>query len=241
MARPTTNWKRVVADFATTYLVPVVGVFVLVLVGLGILGLVGLGLRLVLPVAVVALVLAVVSLLAAEMVWRLVTFNALLGLVSIYFAVHALVREFVPAFVGLLLGILTVLLLHFYGDPEKSLKSQAKQTVTDATGHSRPAVIFSGTKVSPTVGAVAFGALLLTILCWVWREHGTWNFFLTLFSSLALGRAVVWIVMEADTQTLYFWHPFAFLREVPGFAEFFRWWRQVRSLLGIGIAYWAQD
>ncbi len=241
MARPTADWKRTLSDFAATYLVPVAGVFLVVLIGLGILGLVGWLLRLAVPIAIVLLALAVVVLLAAEMVWRLITFNALIGLVSTYYAVYALIANFVPALIGALSGVLIVLALYFYGDPERWLQGKEKRTVQTALGQTKSAVLLSGTELTPSIGAVAFGALLLTILCWLAREHGTWDFLLSLITTLALGRAIVWISLEADTQTFYFWRPFEFLRQLPLFAAFFRWWHEVRRLLGIGIAHWAQD
>jgi len=241
MARPTADWKKVAADFASTYLLPVLGIFVMVIVGLGFLGIAGFLLRHVaIPIAIVLLLLALVALLTVEMVWRLSTFNALLGLIFTYPAVVALMREPFQAIFGIVVGALVALTLHLYGDTLKAAEKQ-KKVVNDPTGQTHQVVILSKNAPDAPMLAVMVGSLIFTLLCWGFREHGTWNLFLGLFASLALGRAISWISVEADTKVLYFWQPFAFLKEVPGFSQFFRWWRQVRHLLGIGFAHWAQE
>jgi len=241
MARPATDWKKAATDFASTYLLPVLGIFVMVIVGLGLLGIAGFLLRHVaIPIAIVLVLLALVALLTVEMVWRLSTFNALLGLIFTYPAVVALMREPLQAIFGIVVGALATLTLHLYGDTLKAAEQQ-KKVVNDPTGQTHQVVILSKNAPDAPMLAVMVGSLIFTLLCWGFREHGTWNLFLGLFASLALGRAISWISVEADTKVLYFWQPFAFLREVSGFSQFFRWWRQVRHLLGIGIAHWAQE
>ena len=241
MARPTTDWKRAATDFATTYLLPVLGIFVMVIVGLGLLGIAGFLLRNVaIPIAIVLVLLALVALLTVEMVWRLSTFNALLGLIFTYPAVVALMREPLQAIFGVVVGALGALTLHLYGDTLKASEQQRK-VMNDPTGQTHQVVILSKNVPDAPMLVVVVVSLVLTVLCWGYREHGTWSLFLGLFAFLALGRAISWISVEADTKALYFWQPFAFLKEVPGFSQFFQWWRQVRHLLGIGIAHWAQE
>jgi len=241
MARPTTDWRKVALDFASTYLLPVLGIFVMVIVGLGLLGIAGFVLRHVaIPVVAFLVFLAVIALLTVEMVWRLSTFNALLGLILTYPAVAALMREPLQAIFGIVIGALGALTLHLYGDTLKATEHE-KKVVSDATGKTYQVVILSGNSPDIPMLAAALISLVVTLLCWVFREHGTLSLFLALFASLALGRAISWISVEADTKTLYFWRPFAFLGKVPGFSQFFQWWRQVRHLLGIGIAHWARE
>ena len=241
MARPTMDWKKVALDFASTYLLPVLGIFVMVIVGLGLLGIAGFVLRHVaIPIVTLLALLAVIALLTVEMVWRLSTFNALLGLILTYPAVAALMREPLQAIFGIVIGTLGALTLHLYEDTLKATKLE-KRVVSDSTGQTHRVVILSKNAPDPLVLAVAVVSLAITLLCWGFRKYGTWDLFLGLYASLALGRAISWISVEADTKTLYFWQPFAFLREVPGFSQFFRWWRQVRHLLGIGIAHWARE
>lgn len=241
MARQTEKWWKSVKEFATDYLLPVAGVFVLVIVGLGVLGILGWLLRhIVIPVFVVLVVLALLALMTAEMVWRLVTFNALVGIVATFFAVVALTKETFPTVVGVLLGALGAITLHLYGDTMKASEKE-KRTLTDARGRTFKAVLLSGDAPDVSILASAFAGLVIPLLCWGFREYGTWSLFLGIYSSLALGRAISWIAVEADTQTAYFWRPFAFLNRVPGFAQFFQWWREVRQLLGTGVAHWARE
>ena len=241
MARPATDWKKAATDFATTYLLPVLGIFVMVIVGLGLLGIAGFLLRHVaIPIAVVLVLLALVALLTVEMVWRLSTFNALLGLIFTYPAVVALIREPLQTIFGVVVGALGALTLHLYGDTLKASEQQRK-VMNDPTGQTHQVVILSKNAPDAPMLVVVVVSLAFTLLCWGFRKYGTWDLFLGLFASLSLGRAISWISVEADTKALYFWQPFAFLKGVPGFSQFFRWWRQVRHLLGIGIAHWAQE
>ncbi len=241
MARPTTDWKKATTDFASTYLLPVLGIFVMVIVGLGLLGIAGFLLRHVaIPIVIVLLLLALLALLTVEMVWRLSTLNALLGLIFTYPAVVALTREPLQAIFGIVIGALGALTLYLYGDTLKAAEQQRK-VMNDPTGQTHQVVILSKNFPDAPMLVVVVISLVLTLLCWGFREQGTWSLFLGLFTSLALGRAISWISVEAETKALYFWQPFAFLKEVPGFSQFFRWWRQVRQLLGIGIAYWVQE
>lgn len=188
----------------------------------------------------VLVVLALIALLTAEMVWRLATFNALVGIGATFYTVVALTKEGFPTIVGILLGALGAMALHLYGDTMKASKRE-KKTLTDATGRTYKVVLLSGDNPDVGVLASAIAGLVIPLLCWGFREYGAWSLFLGLYTSLAIGRAISWISTEADTQTLYFWRPFAFLTQVPGFAQFFQWWREVRQLLGIGIAHWAQE
>lgn len=241
MAHQAEKWWKAFREFAADYLLPVGLMFVLVIVGLGVLGIAGLLLRhIAIPVFVVLVVLALIALLTAEMVWRLVTFNALIGIGATFYAVAALTKEGFPTIVGILLGILGAISLHLYGDTMKASKLE-KKTITDATGRTYKAVLLSSDNPNASVLGSAVAGLVIPLLCWGFREYGTWSLFLGLYASLALGRAISWISAEVDTQTLYFWRPFAFLNQVPGFAQFFRWWREVRQMLGIGIAHWAQE
>ncbi|MFA0754251.1 MAG: hypothetical protein IMHGJWDQ_002036 [Candidatus Fervidibacter sp.] len=242
MTHPTTNWRKALKDFAADYLVPVAGMFVLVLVGLGILGVTGWVLRwIALPMIVVLVVLGAVAILTSEMVWRLSTFNAVAGLIATYYAVHALVNEFVPTLVGVLLGIVVVMGLFLYANDPAKAQAKEKQTLTDPTGRSHQVIVLSGNELDVPMVVGALKGLALVIVCWLLRSYGMWEFLWGLLATLALGRAIAWISLEADTQTLYFWHPFPFLREMPGFAQLFAWWHQVRRLLGVGVAHWAQE
>jgi hypothetical protein len=235
------DWKKVALDFASTYLLPVLGIFMMVIVGLGLLGIAGFVLRHVaIPIVTFLVLLAVIALLTVEMVWRLSTFNALLGLILTYPAVAALMREPLQAIFGIVIGALGALTLHLYGDTLKAAEHE-KRVMSDATGKTYQAVVLSGNSPDIPMLASALISLAVTSICWVFREYGALSLFISLYASLALGRAISWISVEADTQTLYFWQPFAFLRKVPGFSHFFQWWRQVRHLLGIGIAHWAQE
>ncbi len=241
MARQAEKWLKPLRDFAADYLLPVGLMFVLVIVGLGVLGVAGWLLRhIAIPVFAVLLVLALIALLTAEMVWRLATFNALVGIGATFYAVVALTQEAFPTIVGILLGALVALALHLYGDTMKASK-QEKKTLTNAAGQTYKVVLLSGDNPDVSVLASAVAGLVIPLLCWVFQEYGAWSLFLGLYASLALGRAISWISTEADTQTLYFWRPFAFLNRVPGFAHFFQWWRDFRQLLGIGIAHWAKE
>jgi len=155
MARPTTDWKRAATDFATTYLLPVLGIFVMVIVGLGLLGIAGFLLRHVaIPIAIVLVLLALVALLTVEMVWRLSTFNALLGLIFTYPAVVALMREPLQAIFGIVIGALGALTLHLYGDTLKASEQQRK-VMNDPTGQTHQVVILSK-NMSPMCR------------CWLW-------------------------------------------------------------------------
>lgn len=241
MNRPATDWKKSVSDFATTYLVPVVFMLVLVFVGLGFLGIAGLIIRHILvPVIGVLVLLAVVSLLTAEMFWRLPTFNALIGLGFTYPAVIALTKEPLQAIVGVALGVLGVVALHLYGDTMKASEHE-KKTMTDFRGNQHQAVFLTKNEPDFTMLAGALSGVIAPLVCWSLREHGLWSLFLGLYTSLALGRAISWLSVEADTHAIYFWRPFAFLKQIPGFSHFLNWWRQVRQLIGIGIAHWAQE
>ncbi len=241
MARQMEKWWKPLKEFASDYLLPVAGVFILVIFGLGVLGIAGLLLRhIAIPIFAVLVVLALIALLTAEMVWRLVTFNVLIGIGATFYAVIALTKDAPPVIVGVLLGTLSAIALHLYGDTMKASKHE-KKTLTNAKGQTYKAVFLSGDNPDMGVLASAIAGLVIPLLCWGFREHGAWSLFLGLYASLALGRAISWISTEADTQTLYFWRPFAFLNQVPGFAQFFRWWREVRQMLGIGIAHWAQE
>lgn len=240
MVHQTEKWQKALKEFASVYLLPAAGMFILVIVGLGILGIAGWILRhIAVPVFAVLLLLAVFALLTAEMVWRLMTFNVLIGIGATFYAVVALTRDAFPTIVGIALGVLSAVALHLYGDTMKASR-QEKKTLTDAKGRSYKVVLLSAD--NPDVGMlVSVGAgLLIPLLCWVFREYGTWGLFLGLYASLALGRAISWISVESDTQTIYFWRPFAFLNQVPGFSQFFQWWREVCQMLGIGIAHWVR-
>lgn len=242
MTRQAEKWWKTLKEFATDYLLPVGFVFVLVIVGLGVLGISGWLLRhIVIPVLAVLIVLALAALLTAEMVWRLVTFNALIGIGTTFYAAIALTRDAAPTIIGILLGILGAVTLHLYGDTLKASERE-KRVITDSKGRTLSLVLLSGDCPDVRLLASAFAGLVIPLLCWGFREHyGTWNLFLGLYASLALGRAISWISVEADTKTIYFWQPFAFLKQVPGFAQFFQWWREVRQILGIGIAHWVQE
>lgn len=241
MIRQMGKWWKPLKEFASDYLMPIACVFILVIAGLGVLGIAGWLLRhIAIPIFVVLIILALIALLTAEMVWRLVTLNALIGIGTTFYAVVALTRDVFPTIVGILLGILSAIVLHLYGDTMKASK-QEKKTLTDAKGQAYKVVLLSGDNPDVSVLASAIAGLVIPLLCWGFREHGAWSLFLGLYASLALGRAISWISTEADTKTLYFWRPFAFLHQVPGFAQFFQWWREVRQMLGIGIAHWVQE
>lgn len=241
MAFQKEKWWKVLKEFAADYLLPVLGVFILVIVGLGILGIFGLLLRhIAIPLFVVLIILALIALLTAEMVWRLATFNALVGIGATFYAVIALTKDALPTIVGILLGTLGAIALYLYGDTMKASK-QERKTFTNTKGQTYKAVFLSGNNPDVTVLLSAIAGLVVPLLCWGYREYGTWSLFLGLYASLALGRTISWISTEADTQTLYFWRPFAFLKQVPGFAQFFQWWREVRQMLGIGVAHWVQE
>lgn len=241
MARQAEKWLKAFKEFATDYLLPVGLMFILVIVGLGVLGILGWLLRhIAIPVFAVLVVLALAALLTAEMVWRLMTFNAAVGIGATFYAIIALTRDASPTIIGILLGALVTITLHLYGDTLKASK-QERKTLTDAKGRTYKVVLLSGNNLDISVLASAIAGLVIPLLCWGFRDYGTWSLFLGLYASLALGRAISWISVEADTQTIYFWHPFAFLKQVPGFAQFFQWWREVRQMLGIGIAHWVQE
>ncbi|MFN4180980.1 MAG: hypothetical protein ACK4I8_11745 [Armatimonadota bacterium] len=240
MVHQTEKWQKALKEFASVYLLPAAGVFVLVIVGLGVLGIAGWMLRhIAIPVFAVLLLLAVVALLTAEMVWRLATFNALVGIGTTFYAVVALTRDAFPTIVGVALGVLSAIVLHLYGDTMKASEKE-KKTFTDAKGRPYKVVLLSGDNPDAGMLASAGAGLLIPLLCWGFREHGTWSLFLGLYASLALGRAISWISVESDTQTIYLWRPFPFLNRVPGFSHFFQWWREFRQILGIGIAHWAR-
>lgn len=241
MNRPTADWKKSVSDFATTYFVPVVFMLVLVFVGLGFLGIAGVIIRhIVVPVIGILILLAIVSLLTAEMFWRLPTFNALLGLGFTYPAVIALTKEPLQAIVGIALGVLGVVSLHLYGDTMKA-SEQEKKTMTDVRGNQHQAVFLTKNEPDFMMLAGALSGIIAPLVCWSLKEHGLWSLFLGLYASLALGRAISWLSVEADTHAIYFWRPLAFLKQIPGFSHFFNWWHQVRHLIGIWLAHWAQE
>lgn len=242
MIRPARDWRKVAADFASTYLLPVLGVFVVVVLGLGLLGIVGLLLRhVVIPAIAILVLLTVAALLTADVVWRLSTFNALLGLIFTYPAVSALTREPLQAILGMVIGAFGTIALHLYGDTLKAAEQSNKKVMTDTRGQTYQVVILSGNASDTLMLAAVSVGLVVILLCWFLRHHGAWDFFLGLYASTALGRAISWISVESDTQTLYFWQPFPFLKQVPGFSHFFRWWQQVKHVLGIGIAHWSQE
>ncbi len=241
MARQVEKWQKALSEFATVYLVPVLGIFVFFMVGLGILGITGWILKqIAIPVFIVLVVLAAIAILTAELSWRLVTFNALVGIGLIFHSVLALTREPFQTIVGIAIGTLFAFALHLYGDTAKASKHEAK-TMVDAKGNQFKAVLLKGDEpdINMIVGSIA--GLFIPILCWVSREYGLWSLFLGLSASIALGRAISWIAVEADTQTAYFWRPFAFLNKVPVFSHLFQWWHEVRRVLGTGIAHWAQE
>lgn len=241
MARQVGKWWKPLKEFASDYLLPIAGVFILVIFGLGVLGIAGWLLKhIAIPVFVVLIVLALIALLTAEMVWRLATFNALVGIGATFYAVVALTKDAPLTIIGILLGALGATVLYLYGDTMKAAKQESK-TLTDAKGQAYKVVLISGDNPDVSVLASAIAGLIVPLLCWGYREHGAWSLFLGLYASLALGRAISWISTEADTKTIYFWRPFAFLKQIPGFAQFFQWWHEVRQILGIGVAHWAQE
>ncbi|MCS7264719.1 MAG: hypothetical protein NZ805_07790 [Armatimonadetes bacterium] len=241
MARQIGKWQRALSEFATDYLVPVLGMFVLIIVGLGILGVTGWILRqIVLPVFVILVVLAVAALLTAELSWRLLAFNALVGIGSTFFAVLAFSREPFQTVVGIAIGSLCVLSLHLYGEPMKASQKEVK-TIVDAKGNQFKAVLLKGDEFDfNMLSGIALG-LIIPLFCWVLRDYGAWSLFLGLYASLALGRAISWIAVESDTKTAYFWQPFSFLKKLPGFSHLFRWWHEIRQFLGTTVAHWAQE
>lgn len=241
MARQARKWQKALSEFATDYLVPVLVMFVLVIVGLGILGIAGWILRqIVVPVFGVLVVLAAFAILTSELSWRLSTFNALIGVGSTFYAVLAFTREPFQTIVGIAIGSLCALSFYLYGDPLKASKHEAK-TMADARGNQLKVVLLKGEELDINMLAGVAAGLLFPLFCWGFREYGAWSLFLGLYASLALGRSISWIAVEADTQTAYFWRPFAFLNKVPGFSQLFQWWHEIRRFLGTAIAHWAQE
>ncbi|MCS7191756.1 MAG: hypothetical protein NZ937_02075 [Armatimonadetes bacterium] len=241
MARQSGKWQRALSEFITDYLVPVLGMFVLIMVGLGILGIIGWILRqIVLPVFIVLVVLAVIAILTAQLSWRLATFNALVGIGSTLYAVLAFAKEPFQTIVGIVVGILCAFALYLHGEPLKASKREVK-TMVDAKGNQFKVILLKGEEFDINMLAGISLGLLVPLICWGFREYGAWSLFLGLYASLALGRAISWIVIEADTQTAYFWRPFAFLNKVPVFSHLFQWWHEVRRFLGTSIAHWAQE
>ncbi|MCX7643561.1 MAG: hypothetical protein N2116_07140, partial [Armatimonadetes bacterium] len=187
MARRPEKWWQPLKEFATDYLLPVALMFILVIAGLGVLGISGWVLRYIaIPVFVILLVLALIALLTAEMVWRLVTFNALLGLGATFYAIIALAKDGPPTIIGILLGTLGAIALHLYGDTMKASKRE-KQTLTDAKGRVYKAVLLSGENPDISVLASSFAGLVIPLLCWGFRDYGAWSLFLGLYASLAVG------------------------------------------------------
>lgn len=241
MARQTERWQKALSEFATDYLVPVLGVFVLAIVGLGVLGIAGFLLRvIVIPVLLALVVLAVAAILTSEVSWRLATLDALIGVGSTFYAVLAFSKEPFQTLVGVAIGALCALTLHLYGDTAKASKQEAK-TMVDATGNQVKVVLLKGDQPDINMLAGVASGLLIPLICWGFKEYGAWSLFIGLYASLALGRAISWIAIEADTETAYFWRPFAFLNKVPVFSHLFGWWHEVRRFLGTAVGHWSQE
>lgn len=243
MAQKATDWKKAAKDFASDYLLPLFGFVVLVFIGIGVVALAGLGLTIAIPVALVMVLVLIAALLTSEMTWRIAVLNAVLGVGATFYAVNVLLREPIATLVGITLGILLVWALYLSGDPTKISEkaSQEGKTLTDAVGQTHKVLFLSGDRLDLQMGIGSAVGLLLLLVCLVWQEHGAWSFFLGLYTALALGRAIAWFGIEADTGVKVLWRPFALLRQYPPFQQVFRWWHQTRQLLGIGLAHWTRE
>lgn len=237
MTQPATDWKKAVRDFASDYLLPVGGLIALFIIGIGALALAGLGLMIAVPIALVLLLLLIIALLTSEVRWRIAALNSVLGIGATFYAVDSLLREPLWTILGVIVGGLLVWALYMNGDPVR-VKEKSPETLTDALGQSHRVLLLSSDALNLQMIVGGLVGLALTILC---LYVGAWSFFLGLYASVALGRAMSWFSVEADANVKVFWQPTAFLRGYTPFRQVFNWWHQTRRLIAIGFVHWVQE